>query len=88
MFELRLQCPQAEVEIVSDALEALEAQSVSVEDSDAMTETEQPLFGEPGMIPTQSRWRWLHRRCCRRRTSLPNAGLSASRRLRIKIGSG
>jgi len=57
MFELSLQCPQAQVEIVSDALEALEAQSVSVEDSDALTDTEQPLFGEPGMTPTQIGWR-------------------------------
>ena len=57
MFELSLLCPQAQVEIVSDALEALQAQSISVEDSDALTETEQPLFGEPGMIPTQIGWR-------------------------------
>ena len=57
MFELSLLCPQAQVEIVSDALEALEAQSVSVEDSDALTDTEQPLFGEPGMVPTQIGWR-------------------------------
>jgi ribosomal protein L11 methyltransferase len=57
MFELSLQCPQAQVEIVSDALEALEAQSISVEDSDALTDTEQPLFGEPGMEPTQIGWR-------------------------------
>lgn len=57
MFELSLQCPQAQVEIVSDALEALRAQSISVEDSDALTETEQPLFGEPGMEPAQIGWR-------------------------------
>ncbi len=57
MFELMLRCPQAEVEILSEALEALEAQSVSVEDSDALTDTEQPLFGEPGMTPTQIGWR-------------------------------
>jgi ribosomal protein L11 methyltransferase len=57
MFELSLQCPQAEVEIVADALEALQAQSISVEDSDALTQTEQPLFGEPGMVPTQIGWR-------------------------------
>jgi len=57
MFELTLQCPQAQVEIVSDALEALEAQSVSVEDSDALTQSEQPLFGEPGMEPSQIGWR-------------------------------
>jgi ribosomal protein L11 methyltransferase len=57
MFELRLQCPQAQVEIVSEALEALEALSVSVEDSDALTDSEQALFGEPGMVPTQIGWR-------------------------------
>ncbi|MEO8544943.1 MAG: 50S ribosomal protein L11 methyltransferase [Burkholderiaceae bacterium] len=57
MLELSLQCPQAQVEIVSDALEALQAQSISVEDSDALTESEQPLFGEPGMVPTQMGWR-------------------------------
>jgi len=57
MFELSLQCPQAQVEIISDALEALEAQSISVEDSDALTDAEQPLFGEPGMVPTRIGWR-------------------------------
>jgi [LSU ribosomal protein L11P]-lysine N-methyltransferase (EC 2.1.1.-) len=49
MFELRLLCPEANVEMVSEALEALDALSVSVEDADAQTASEQPLFGEPGM---------------------------------------
>jgi ribosomal protein L11 methyltransferase len=56
MFELSLLCPQPQVETVSDALVALEAQSVSVEDADALTALEQPLFGEPGMVPTRIGW--------------------------------
>ena len=57
MHELSLQCPQAQLEIVSDALEALQAQSISVEDADALTDAEQALFGEPGMAPAQIGWR-------------------------------
>ena len=57
MFELSLQVPHEQLEDVSDALEALQAQSVSVEDADALTEAEQALFGEPGMVPTQIGWR-------------------------------
>lgn len=59
MHELTLQCPQAQLEIVSDALEALQAQSVSVEDADALTDAEQALFGEPGMPPPQQLG-WRH----------------------------
>ena len=51
MFELSLLCPQDRVETLSDALEALDALSVSVEDADAHTVAEQALFGEPGMPP-------------------------------------
>ncbi|MDR1969254.1 MAG: 50S ribosomal protein L11 methyltransferase [Burkholderiaceae bacterium] len=55
MFELRLLCPEARVEPLSDALEALGALSVSVEDADADSETESPLFGEPDLpAPAQS----------------------------------
>ncbi len=57
MFELSLQAPQDQVETVADALEALDAQSVSVEDADALTDTEQALFGEPGMVPERIGWR-------------------------------
>ncbi len=41
---------------MSDALEALDALSVSVEDADAQTESERALFGEPGMPPPKEGW--------------------------------
>ncbi|MEJ8835073.1 50S ribosomal protein L11 methyltransferase [Ramlibacter sp. AN1133] len=56
MFELRLLVPEERVEPVSDALEALDALSVSVEDADAQTPAEQALFGEPGMPPPKEGW--------------------------------
>ena len=56
MFELSLLCPEDRVETVSDALEALDALSVSVEDADAATPAEQALFGEPGMPPPKAGW--------------------------------
>lgn len=56
MFELRLLCPEESVEPVGDALEALDALSVSVEDADAQTPAEQALFGEPGMPPPKEGW--------------------------------
>ena len=56
IFELGLICPQDCVESVSDALDALDALSVSVEDADAQTDAEQALFGEPGMPPPKDGW--------------------------------
>ena len=56
MFELGLLCPEDRVEAVSEALDALDALSVSVEDADAQTEAEQALFGEPGMPPPKEGW--------------------------------
>ncbi len=56
MYELSLLAPQNVVEALSDALDALDALSVSVEDADAHTEAEQALFGEPGMPPPQDGW--------------------------------
>lgn len=56
MFELVLLVPESHVEDVSDALEALEALSVSVEDADAQTPAEQALFGEPGMPAPKAGW--------------------------------
>jgi ribosomal protein L11 methyltransferase len=56
MFELCLLCPEDRVEVVSDALDALEALSVSVEDADAQTPAEQALFGEPGMPAPKDGW--------------------------------
>ena len=48
--------PEASVEAVSEALDALDALSTSVEDADAMTDAEQALFGEPGMPPPKEGW--------------------------------
>lgn len=56
MFELSLICPESRVEAVSDALDALDALSVSVEDADAQTDAEQALFGEPGLPPPKDGW--------------------------------
>ena len=56
MFELRLLCPESAVEPISDALEALDALSVSAEDADANTQAEQALFGEPGLPPPAPGW--------------------------------
>jgi ribosomal protein L11 methyltransferase len=56
MFELSILCPEAQVEVLSEALEALDALSVSVEDADAATSAEQALFGEPGMPPPKAGW--------------------------------
>ncbi len=56
LTELVLRVAEAQVEDVSDALEALEALSVSVEDADAQTEAEQALFGEPGMPAPKAGW--------------------------------
>ena len=56
MYELNLLCPEARVDVLSEALDALDALSVSVEDADAETEHEQALFGEPGMPPPKDGW--------------------------------
>lgn len=56
MFELSLLCPEDRVEHLGDALEALDAQSVGVEDADAQTDAEQALFGEPGLPPPKHGW--------------------------------
>lgn len=56
MFELILLAPVDEVETLSEALDALDALSVSVEDADAHTPAEQALFGEPGMPPPKAGW--------------------------------
>lgn len=56
MFELRLLAPEDRVELLSDALDELDALSVSVEDADAQTDAEKALFGEPGMPPPKAGW--------------------------------
>lgn len=56
MHELRLICPEHAADTLSDALQALDALSVSAEDADADTQAEQALFGEPGMPPPAQAW--------------------------------
>lgn len=54
--ELVVEAARNDAEALSDALMDLGALSVSVEDADADTPDEQPLFGEPGMTPPDSAW--------------------------------
>ncbi|WP_180682533.1 50S ribosomal protein L11 methyltransferase [Tepidicella baoligensis] len=56
MFELVLLAPEESLEHLTDALDALDALSVSVEDADAETPAEQALFGEPGMPAPKAGW--------------------------------
>ena len=56
MNELKIMCPEAHIDELSDALDALEALSISVEDADALTDSEQALFGEPDMPPPKEGW--------------------------------
>ena len=56
LFEIILLAPVHAVETLSEALDALDALSVSVEDADAQTPAEQALFGEPGMPPPKEGW--------------------------------
>jgi ribosomal protein L11 methyltransferase len=55
--ELIAELDRQHAETLSDALLEFGALSVSVEDADADTPDEQPLFGEPGLTPTQSAWK-------------------------------
>jgi ribosomal protein L11 methyltransferase len=54
--ELIVELDRARAEALSDALLELGALSVSVEDADADTPDEQPLFGEPGLVPERTAW--------------------------------
>jgi ribosomal protein L11 methyltransferase len=54
--ELIVELDRAQAEAYSDALIDLGALSVSVEDADADTPDEQPLFGEPGLTPQRTAW--------------------------------
>ena len=57
MHELVLLMPADRVDAISDWLgDEAGALSVSVEDADAATGAEQPLFGEPDMPPPDSAW--------------------------------
>ncbi|WP_306714944.1 50S ribosomal protein L11 methyltransferase [Burkholderia dolosa] len=54
--ELVVELAREHAEALSDALLELGALSVSVEDADADTPDEQPLFGEPGLEPERTAW--------------------------------
>ena len=54
--ELVAELAREHAEELSDALLELGALSVSVEDADADTPDEQPLFGEPGLTPDRTAW--------------------------------
>ena len=54
--EIVLEVPRDQTEQISDALIEAGALSVSVEDADEGTDAERPLFGEPGMEPTEHAW--------------------------------
>ena len=55
--ELIAELDREHAEALSDALLAVGALSVAVEDADAETPDEQPLFGEPGLTPEKSAWK-------------------------------
>ena len=54
--EIVIEVARHHAERLSDALMDAGALSVSVEDADEGTEAERPLFGEPGMEPTEAAW--------------------------------
>lgn len=54
--EIVIEVTRDHAEALSDALMEAGALSVSVEDADEGTEAERPLFGEPGMEPTEAAW--------------------------------
>ncbi|RNF28089.1 ribosomal protein L11 methyltransferase [Massilia aurea] len=54
--EVVIEIARDHAEALSDALMEAGALSVSVEDADEGTEDEKPLFGEPGMEPTEAAW--------------------------------
>jgi ribosomal protein L11 methyltransferase len=54
--EVLIAIDEAQAEVLSDLAIDLGALSVSVEDADADTDDEQPLFGEPGLEPVRQAW--------------------------------
>lgn len=54
--EVVIEIAREHAEALSDALMEAGALSVSVEDADEGTDAEKPLFGEPGMEPSEAAW--------------------------------
>ena len=57
MREITLLVNDRGAEVLGDALMDAGALSVSIEDADADTPDEQPLYGEPGLEPTKLAWK-------------------------------
>lgn len=57
MRELVLNCSEAQAEALSDLLMEAGVLAVSVEDADSDTQSETPLYGEPGLEPSVQAWR-------------------------------
>lgn len=57
MREITLLVNDRAAEVLGDALMDVGALSVSIEDADADTPDEQPLYGEPGLEPTKLAWK-------------------------------
>lgn len=55
-IEIVIEVARDHAEALSDALMEAGALSVSVEDADEGTDAERPLYGEPGMEPTEAAW--------------------------------
>jgi ribosomal protein L11 methyltransferase len=56
LVELTLSANERSAEALADALVEAGALSVSLEDANAETPDEQPLFGEPGLVPDRHAW--------------------------------
>jgi len=56
LVELTLSADEGSAEALADALVEAGALSVSLEDANAETPDEQPLFGEPGLVPDRHAW--------------------------------
>jgi ribosomal protein L11 methyltransferase len=56
LVELTLSADELSAEALADALVEAGALSVALEDANAETPDEQPLFGEPGLVPERHAW--------------------------------
>lgn len=56
LYELQLVCPRVAAELTTEALQALDALSISSADADAGTDAEDALFGEPDQPPPAAAW--------------------------------
>ncbi len=54
--EIVIEVPREHAERLSDVFMDVGALSVSVEDADEGTDAERPLFGEPGLTPSEAAW--------------------------------